>query len=82
MVVPIVSERTAPSVTDVPSVVSGNVMLDGETVTLPATPVPCRLTTCGLVVELSVMVSVPARAPAADGVKAIGMVQELPAAML
>ena len=80
MVVPIVLDKTAPSVTGAPKLVSGNARFDGEAVTFPAPTVPCRVTTCGLVVELSVMVNVPVRGLAAEGVNAIGMVQELPAA--
>ncbi len=76
---PVVLDKFAPMVTDEPTVVSGKESVDGVTETLPAMPVPCRLMTCGLVVELSVIVSVPARAPAADGVKAIGIVQDVPA---
>lgn len=80
MAVPIVLDKTAPSVMGVPKFVSGNARLEGEAVTVPPMPVPFRLTTCGLVVELSVMVKVPLSGPALDGVKAIGTVQELPAA--
>jgi hypothetical protein len=46
------------------------------------TPVPVRLTACGLLLELSVMVSVPASGPAAVGEKVTLIVQELLAATL
>src|ERR1700722_19527240 len=82
MEVPVVLDKTAPRVTGVPKFVSGNTRLDGAAETVPATPVPCRLITCGLVVELSLIVNVPVRAPAAEGVKAIGMVQDWPALTL
>ena len=82
MAEPVVLDNTAPIVMEDPTVVSGNTKLDGEADTLPATPVPFSGITCGLVVELSVMVSVPVRAPACDGVKAIGIVQVAPAAIL
>jgi hypothetical protein len=61
-----------------------NTKLDGET---PATgvvptPVPVKLTICGLVDALSVMVSVPVSKPVAVGEKVTLMVQELLAATL
>ncbi len=45
-----------------------------------ATPVPVRLTLCGLPAALSVIDSVPVRVPVAVGVKVTLMVQLAPAA--
>ena len=56
-----------------------NEMLEGEAVTA-ATPVPLRLTACGLLLPLSVTVSVPVRKPRAEGVKVTEIVQLFPAA--
>lgn len=54
---------------------------DGERVAAAAeTPVPERLTACGLPAALSVMESVPLRVPEAVGVKVTLMVQWAPAA--
>jgi len=53
----------------------------GETATVPATPVPFRTTICGAVGGVGVTVSSPVRAPAAEGVNAISMVQFDPAAI-
>jgi len=78
---PVVFDTSTPRVTDEPTVVSGNVRVVGLAVTLPATPVPCRLTVWVVGVELSVIVRVPVLAPAADGVKVIGIVQDWPARM-
>jgi hypothetical protein len=50
--------------------------------TAGAVPVPDKLTVCGLLLALSVKVSVPVRAPVAVGVNATLAVQELPAARL
>jgi len=47
--------------------------------TVPVIPVPVKLTVCVGVDELSVIVSVPFRVPAAEGVKIIGIVQDWPA---
>ena len=48
--------------------------------TLGAVPVPLRLTACGLVVKLPVMVSVPVSAPGAVGVNVTLIAQLLPLA--
>lgn len=45
-----------------------------------ATPVPLSATVCGLLLPVSVMVSVPVRKPRAVGVKVTEIVQRLPAA--
>lgn len=76
---PVVLLNTAPRVADEPTFVVGNAIVDGDTVTLPTIPVPCKLTVCVLVVELSVIVSVPVRVPPAEGVKMIEIVQDWPA---
>jgi hypothetical protein len=78
---PVEFDTRTPKVTDEPTVVRGNVRVEGLAVTLPATPVPCRLTVWVVGVELSVIVRVPVLAPAADGVKVIGIVQDWPATM-
>lgn len=63
-----------------PTIVFANVTLEGERLTLGATPVPVRGTVCGLLLALSVMVSVPATVPAAAGVKVTLIVQLPPLA--
>ena len=52
----------------------------GKKLTLDATPVPVRVTVCGLPVALSVTVMVPGWLPVAVGVKVTVMVQLAPAA--
>jgi hypothetical protein len=47
----------------------GNEMLPGVTVIAEATPVPTRLSVCGLLLASSTIVSVPARVPVVLGVK-------------
>jgi hypothetical protein len=64
-----------------PMVVLANVRLAGETVT-GVTPVPERVTVCGLFAALSVNVNVPPAAPKAVGVNETPMVQVAPALML
>jgi hypothetical protein len=59
-----------------------NERLDGESVTVGATPVPVRLTLCGLPLALSVTVSDAVRVPDADGVNVTLIVQLAPAATL
>ena len=54
----------------------------GERETLAAAPVPVKLTVCVPGLALSVMVSVPVRVPAAEGVKVTLMVQLEPALTL
>lgn len=56
------------------------VRLLGATTATGATPLPVRVTVCGLPLALSVMVSVPGREPVAVGVKVILKVQFAPAA--
>jgi hypothetical protein len=46
-----------------------------ERETVEAAPVPVKLTVCGLVLALSVRVSVPVRVPDAEGVKVTLIVQ-------
>jgi len=58
------------------------VILEVERETVEAAPVPVRLTVCGLLLALSVMVTVPVRDPAAVGVKVTVNVQLAPAATL
>ena len=53
--------------------------LVGAKLTLDATPVPVRLTVCGLPAALSVTVIVPGWLPVAVGVKVTLMVQFAPA---
>ena len=50
------------------------------TVVTAATPVPLRLTVCGLLAPVSVTVRVPVREPRAAGVNVTEMMQVLPAA--
>jgi hypothetical protein len=64
----------------VPTVCDGNVKLVGEGVTMTVVPVPDRVTLCGDVDELSVIVMVPGRLPLAVGVKVTLMVQVTPPA--
>jgi len=52
----------------------------GETATVPATPVPFRTTVCGAMGGVGVTVNNPVRAPGAEGVNAISMVQFVPGA--
>ena len=52
----------------------------GETETVPATPVPFRTTDCGAIGGVGVTVSNPVRAPGAEGVNAIPIVQLDPGA--
>jgi hypothetical protein len=56
-----------------------NVRLAGDAVTA-ATPVPLRLTVCGLFVPVSFTVSVPVREPRAVGVSVTEIVHVFPAA--
>jgi hypothetical protein len=65
----------------VPRVRLGNVRLTGAIVT-GKSPVPLRLTVCGLFDALSVNVSVPARVPAAVGENVTPTLHSAPAAML
>jgi hypothetical protein len=53
-----------------------------DRLTAGATPVPVRLTVCGLPLALSVMVRVPLRTPVAVGVKVTLIVQLAPAPTL
>src|SRR5438477_6103097 len=60
-----------------------NARLAGDKLTaagVAVVPVPERLTLCGLPAALSVMVTAPARAPAAAGVKVMLMGHPAPAA--
>jgi hypothetical protein len=52
-----------------------NERLDGENATAGVTPVPVRLTLCGLPLALSVMVSDALRVPDADGVNVTVIMQ-------
>jgi hypothetical protein len=62
----------------VPTVVVGNVNEVGETVT-PVTPLPLKLTVCGLLLALSVTVTVPVACPVLVGLKVTEIAQLLPA---
>lgn len=62
-----------------PTVSVPNVRVDGNTDTT-FTPTPVRLTICGELVALSVIVSTPATVPVTDGVKVTVIVQEAPGA--
>jgi hypothetical protein len=67
----------------VPTFCGPKVRLAGERLTTgTATPVPAKLTVCGLPLALSVMVSVALRAPDAVGVNVTWIVQPDPAATL
>ncbi len=73
------------SVTDcaalvVPTAWLGNKRLAGERLTAGAVPVPLRLTVCGLLLALSVMVRTPVRVPVAVGVKVTRIEQFAPGA--
>ncbi len=57
-----------------------NERLVGEKLTAGTVPVPARLTFCGLLLALSVMVMAPVRVPVAVGVKVTLMVHLAPAA--
>jgi hypothetical protein len=60
-----------------------NVRLDGEATAMLASPVPVKLTVCGLPLALSVMVSVPLSGePVVVGAKVTLIVQEPPAPTL
>jgi len=65
------------TVTDVPTTPEATVRL---LTTGKAVPLPVRLTVCGLLLALSVMVRVPGREPVAVGVKVTLIVQVAPAA--
>ena len=58
-----------------PTIWLPKVKLVGDRVAPGATPVPLKLTDCGLPEALSVALSVPVRAPVAVGVKVTLMVQ-------
>ena len=53
----------------------------GETVTVPACPVPFNTTVCEGTGDWGITVRIPVRAPAANGVNATGMLQLAPAAI-
>jgi hypothetical protein len=79
--VPELVNVTTCGVPDWPTTAVGNVKLVGERVTagLPA-PVPVKLTACGLVGALSVMLTEEVRVPVAAGVKVTLIVHFAPAA--
>jgi hypothetical protein len=64
----------------VPTVCDGNVKLVGAGVTMTVVPVPDRVTICGEVDALSVMVMVPGRLPLVVGEKVTLIVQVAPPA--
>lgn len=64
---------------DTPTFSAGNFLLTGVSVAC-ATPVPDSATVCGLLGELSLIVSVPVLTPTVVGVKVISILQFLPAA--
>ncbi len=78
MLVPWVAPKFVPvMVTDVPTAAEvGDKLVTAS----PASPVPVRFTTCGLVEALSVRTIVPVRVPAAVGVNVTLIVQFDPAA--
>ena len=59
---------------------SGKVRLEEESTAVGAVPVPVKLTVWGLLLALSVMVSVPLSVPVVVGAKTTLMVQDEPAA--
>ena len=80
---PVLVRVTVCAVLVVPTSWLGNVRLVGAKLTAGAervTPVPVRLTVCGLLLALSAMVMAPVRLPTAVGVKVTLMVQLAPAA--
>jgi hypothetical protein len=64
----------------VPTVCDGNVKLVGEGVTMTVVPVPDKVTLCGEVDALSVMVIVPGRLPLVVGENVTLIVQVAPPA--
>lgn len=64
----------------VPTFWPANTKLEGERLTAGSVPVPLRLAECGLPTALSVIVKVPLRGPAAEGVKFTFTLQLAPAA--
>ena len=64
----------------VPTVCDGNVKLVGEGVTMTVVPVPDRVTLCGEVDALSVIVMVPGRLPLVVGENVTLIVQLTPPA--
>jgi hypothetical protein len=67
--VPLLVRVTTKGALDVPTVWLANARLAGVNTTLAAMPVPVSGTVCGLVLPLSVMVSVPGKTPVVVGVK-------------
>src|ERR1700757_2651110 len=59
----------------VPTFVVPKVRLEGESETLPLVPLPIRLTSCGLLRSLSLMVSVPPLTDPDEGVNVSVTVQ-------
>ena len=62
----------------VPTVCDGNVKLVGEGVTMTVVPVPDKVTVCGEVAALSVIVMVPGRLPLVVGANETLIVQVTP----
>jgi len=58
-----------------PTAMVPNARLDGDTDTV-FTPIPIRLTNCGELLALSLIVSAPGTVPTADGIKVTVMVQD------
>jgi hypothetical protein len=79
---PVLESVTVCGVLVKPTPSGPNVRLLGETVTTGWTPVPVRLTVCGLPLALSVMASDALREPAAVGVNVTLMPQAAPIATL
>ena len=79
---PVLLRVTGWEALEVPTAWLLKVRLEGETEARGATPVPLKLTVCGLPLALSVRVIVPVRVPLAVGVKNTLIAQPVPAATL
>jgi hypothetical protein len=79
---PVLLRVTGWEALEVPTAWLLKVRLEGETEARGATPVPLKLTVCGLLLALSFRVTVPLRDPVFGGVKVTLMVQVAAAAKL
>jgi len=77
---PVFVTRITLTALDVPTIVSAKVTLGGVNEIPEAIPVPVRGTVCGLLLALSVTVSVPGITPVVPGVKLTLMLQLAPLA--
>ena len=75
--VPVFVNVTVCAALVVPVIREVKVRLEGETEAAEPEPVPVRVTTCGLPVPSSEMLSVPVRVPAAVGLKVTLIAQEV-----